>query len=253
MAHRQWYNISVPDVNSPPSVDLVVPKKGQTMNRWFRFYDEAINDPKILKLSDKLHRIWIGILCAASKNNGELPPIEDLSLMLRIKPEKMKHAVESLIKSGLVDIDGVIFRPHNWDKRQFKSDVSTERVKRFRNSKVTPPETETETETETERKKEVAPSVAPSILGGSNPAPDVDYYRRARKILGDKGGGIAKQLLVAKGNDFNLARSALEMAASKAEPSVYLRKVIYAIKQESAKRAESYIPGWEIPTGGGLL
>ena len=39
------------------------------MSRWFRFYDDAINDPKVLKLSDRMHRVWIGLLCIASKND----------------------------------------------------------------------------------------------------------------------------------------------------------------------------------------
>lgn len=116
------------------------------MSRWFRFYDDAINDPKILKLSDKLHRIWIGILCVASKNDGQLPPIYDIALMIRMKPEKLGDAIRSLIDAGLIDEEGSILSPHNWDKRQFKSDVSNERVKRYRerqcNVTVTPPDTE---------------------------------------------------------------------------------------------------------------
>ena len=131
------------------------------MSRWFRFYDDAINDPKILKLSDKLHRVWIGILCIASKNDGQLPSLEDMALMIRMKPEKLQEAIKSLIVSGLIDEDGPILFPHNWNARQFKSDVSTERVKRFRNGQrnvsETPPETEqkqiTEADTEAEQRK----------------------------------------------------------------------------------------------------
>jgi len=40
----------------------------------------------------------------------------------------------------------------NWDKRQFKSDDSYSRVKRFRNVTETPPDTDTDTDTE--KKKE---------------------------------------------------------------------------------------------------
>jgi len=130
------------------------------MSRWFRFYDDAINDPKILKLSDKLHRVWIGILCAASKNNGDLPPLDDLALVVRMKPEKLRDALESLKKSGLIDEVEAVLKPHNWDKRQFKSDVSTERVKRFRNASSavseTPPETEQKQNTEAEEESRSA-------------------------------------------------------------------------------------------------
>jgi hypothetical protein len=131
------------------------------MSRWFRFYDDAINDPKILKLSDKLYRVWVGILCVASKNDGKLPSLDDMALMIRMKPEKLGEAIKSLMISGLIDEDGPILSPHNWNARQFKSDVSTERVQRFRkqqrNVSVTPPETETETE----KKEHCADAKAP--------------------------------------------------------------------------------------------
>ncbi len=116
------------------------------MTRWFRFYDDALNDPKILKLSDKSYRIWTQLLCAASKNNGLLPLFEDLAIMLRMKAEKLQPELEKLITAGLIDHDDIGMRPHNWNARQFKSDVSTERVKRFRNAQHTVSETPPETE-----------------------------------------------------------------------------------------------------------
>lgn len=128
------------------------------MSRWFRLYDDTLNDPKILKLSDKTYRIWIGILCVASKNDGALPPFDDIALMLRMKPEKLQPELEKLIAAGLIDHDDDGLRPHNWEGRQYKSDVSTDRVKRFRSGKrnvsVTPPDTEQNTDTEAEKKKE---------------------------------------------------------------------------------------------------
>ena len=110
------------------------------MSRWFRFYDDAINDPKLLKLSDKMHRVWIGLLCIASKNDGQLPAAEDCALMLRLQPERMAEALVSLVGAGLLDRDGATLSPHKWNVRQYKSDVSTERVKRFRNGGETAPE-----------------------------------------------------------------------------------------------------------------
>jgi hypothetical protein len=102
------------------------------MSRWFRFYDDAINDPKLLKLSDRLHRVWVGLLCIASKSDGRLPAMEDCALMLRLQPERMAEALVSLIGAGLLDRDETGLSPHKWNERQYRSDVSTERVKRFR-------------------------------------------------------------------------------------------------------------------------
>jgi hypothetical protein len=122
------------------------------MSRWFRFYDDAINDPKVLRLSDRMHRVWIGLLCVASKSDGKLPSMEDCALMLRLPPERMAETLASLVGAGLLERDGTILSPHKWGERQYKSDVSTERVKRFRqrprSADETPPEQNRENRTE---------------------------------------------------------------------------------------------------------
>lgn len=120
------------------------------MSRWFRFYDDAINDPKLLKLSDRSHRVWMGMLCLASKNDGKLPPFDDMVLLLRTKADKLQPEIEKLIEAGLLDHDDAGIAPHNWNGRQFKSDTSNERVKqhRQRNRNVTSPVTVTPPETE---------------------------------------------------------------------------------------------------------
>lgn len=115
------------------------------MSRWFRFYDGVINDPKILKLSDSSFRTWVTFLCFASQNDGTLPSTNDVALVLRTKPERVAVWIAELVSAGLIDRreDGK-FEPHNWGGRQYKSDVSTERVKRFRNKQrdvsETPPD-----------------------------------------------------------------------------------------------------------------
>jgi primosomal protein N' len=49
-----------------------------------------------------------------------------------MKPEKALRVLNQLRAVGFVDDDEKGARPHNSDQRQFKSDVSTSRVKRFR-------------------------------------------------------------------------------------------------------------------------
>ena len=203
------------------------------MSRWFRFYDDAINDPKILKLSDKLHRVWIGLLCAASKNNGELPPLDDLALLVRMKPEKLRSALESLIKSGLFDDFGVVLKPHNWDKRQFKSDVSTERVKRFRNVSGTVSETPPDTDTDTE-KKDAAPTGA-QIVPLINP--EKVFFDQAHDICGRP---LAAKLLKAKNNNVALAHSALLAASTKSNPREYLGAIIRGREGEECRPDRSF-------------
>jgi hypothetical protein len=132
------------------------------MSRWFRFYDDAINDPKILKLPEAMRWYWTALLCVASKNNGTLPALDDIAIQLRVTAAKATEIISALVKATLLDKIETGFAPHNWNGRQYKSDVSTERVKRFRerernvSSAVSETAPETETETETEKKVESA-------------------------------------------------------------------------------------------------
>jgi hypothetical protein len=120
--------------------------------RWLRLYDDTINDPKILKLPEAMRWHWIAMLCIASKNEGVLPALDEVAIQLRVTTGKATEIIASLVKAGLLDKIETGFAPHNWNVRQYKSDVSTDRVKRFRkrerNVSVTPPETEAETDTE---------------------------------------------------------------------------------------------------------
>jgi hypothetical protein len=129
---------------------------------WFRFYSDAINDPKVQKLPAELFKTWVNLLCVARQHDGVLPEIEELAFILRTSAAKLALQVEVLTKDhGLFDKTESGLEPHNWAVRQHESDVSTKRVQAFRKRQakrdetvsVTPPEqsrTETETETDAE-------------------------------------------------------------------------------------------------------
>jgi len=124
------------------------------VNHWWRAYNEAVNDPKLQLLSDMLFRAWFNLMCIASGNDGALPALKDIAFTLRIAPTKAAQILAQLHAAGLLDKTETGFAPHNWNGRQYKSDVSTERVKRFRQHKrnvssavsETPPDTELDTE-----------------------------------------------------------------------------------------------------------
>lgn len=127
------------------------------MSRWFRFYAEALDDPKVQKLDGDTFKAWINLLCLTAKNGGVLPPFDDIAFSLRIDANAATTLVERLLNATLIDrlnggVNGVRYAPHGWHERQYKSDTSTERVKRFRQRSKpvdeTPPDTETESETE---------------------------------------------------------------------------------------------------------
>lgn len=161
--------------------------------RWWRAYDEAVDDPKLILLSDKQFRAWFNLCCVCSQNGGELPPTPVIAVKLRMTADKAKSAVAELAALGLVDVDGDSVTMHNWSGRQFQSDLSTERVKRFRKQKrnVSPAVSETppeyrdrsrEEEGET-RARDPLPSKEPLI----SPAAFViaDHYREIIRVDDD--------------------------------------------------------------------
>jgi hypothetical protein len=132
------------------------------MSRWFRSYSDTHRNPKVAGLSDADFRLWHQLLCIASENDGLIPPLEALKRLLKRRLDHLKAAVDRLVKDGLIDACEVGFEPHNWLERQYKSDCSTERVKRFRNASGNVSETAPETETETETEKEQVGGKPPS-------------------------------------------------------------------------------------------
>lgn len=133
------------------------------MSRWFRLYSEVVNDPKVQKLPCEDFRAWINILCLCAENDGRVPSVQDVSFALRLPENGVVTLLERLSNGGLIDRanggpSGWHYAPHAWDKRQYKSDTSTDRVKRFRKRSATVSETPPEAETDTEQK--IATNVA---------------------------------------------------------------------------------------------
>jgi hypothetical protein len=204
--------------------------------RWLRLYDDTINDPKILKLPEATRWHWIAMLCIASKNNGALPALDDISIQLRVTAAKATEIIAALTKAGLLDKTETGFAPHNWSGRQYKSDVSNERVKRYRQRKcnvteavtVTPPETEADTE---QKQKDSEPNgsgagapIDPSIA-------EREYFSRGREVLGKSSGGQLAKLLKANGGNVSLSRSTLELAATKHKPAEFFARAIAPVSQ----------------------
>lgn len=131
------------------------------MSTWFRFYTSALNDPKVQRLPPALFKTWVNILCVASEENGSLPPVEELAVKLRLRPDRCQSAVSKLTVRRLLDVkdgDSVV---HNWKARQFISDVSTQRVRDYR-----------------KRSKDASRNVSDAV---SETPPDSDYRNREIK------------------------------------------------------------------------
>lgn len=139
------------------------------MSHWWRAHDEAIDDPKLCLLSDRAHRAWFNLCCLTSANGGTFPNVKVILLKLRLSKARLADVFQELKEAGLIDEDETGVRPHNWNGRQFKSDVSTERVKQHRerqrnvscNVSETPPE-KTDSRDRKKEESEDAADAAPS-------------------------------------------------------------------------------------------
>jgi hypothetical protein len=136
--------------------------------KWFRFYDEFLDDPKVAMMSDSDQLLWVKALCLANsdKRRGFITLSEDeICWKLRISIEQWKSVVDKFRAKGMIEHCEGGYKITNWGSRQFCSDSSAERVSRHRQKKkqacnvtptvtVTPPDTETDTETDKEKEKE---------------------------------------------------------------------------------------------------
>jgi hypothetical protein len=101
--------------------------------RWFKLFDEIIDDPKIRLLSfeDRWH--YVALMCC--KNMGIQDEVEDLwEELLRVKIGLAESDFESLkkrlLKLHLIDD---CWNPLGWDKRQVAKDASAaERQRKYR-------------------------------------------------------------------------------------------------------------------------
>jgi hypothetical protein len=100
--------------------------------RWFRVYAELIDDPKFIKLGPELRSGLLMTWCVAAANDGRLPSIEDLAIKFRMPEARAARLIDDLRRHGFIDEDEKGLAPHNWASRQYKSDASAERTKRYR-------------------------------------------------------------------------------------------------------------------------
>ena len=121
---------------------------GGALVKWFRFYHDAIDDPKVQRLPGDLFKFWVNMLCLASRSSDrgvvklDLP---EIAFAMRLDDDEAETMIDELCRRNLLEefVEG--FAIHNWDSRQFKSDSSAERVaKHRRNAAATADETDAE-------------------------------------------------------------------------------------------------------------
>lgn len=77
---------------------------------WIKLYHEILEDPKMIRMDDRLFRrtIQLFLLAGREEMDGFLPPIEDISVCLRCEEEELETELIELQRLGIVgNIDGM--------------------------------------------------------------------------------------------------------------------------------------------------
>lgn len=169
------------------------------MNQWFRMYSEFAKDPKVQSMDETLQRRFIMFLCLQCSGEYERLTDDELAFALRISSDELAKSKDVFTQKGFIDENGKI---SNWNKRQYKSDNSTERVRKHRETFQKRDETLqkrpqiqiTDTDTDSDKKttvgrKATPPDVPPEFdqvrqrfpkRAGSQPWPNALKAIRAR-------------------------------------------------------------------------
>ena len=134
-------------------------------NPWFRLHSDILSDEKVMSLGFSDRWFFVGVMCL--KCDGMTEKYEGtkldrkVALRLGISLSEAEELKARLVDEELID---AAWQPCAWDKRQYKSDTSADRVrdhrakkkqqpkqddstvKRSCNVTVTPPDTDTDTE-----------------------------------------------------------------------------------------------------------
>lgn len=131
-------------------------------NPWFRLYAEFSHDPKVQMMSEAMQRRYVMIMCLRCSNALVTLHETEIAFHLRVTDAELAETKALFIEKGFIDDDWNLL---NWEKRQFKSDSSAERVARHRakkkkqgNAEVTLQKRrsnalDTDTDTDTDTKK----------------------------------------------------------------------------------------------------
>jgi len=101
-------------------------------NPWFRLYSEFAHDPKIQMMTEQMQRRYIMLLCMCCSETLETLHETEIAFQMRLTDDELSRTKELFLSKGFIDEH---WNLTNWEKRQYVSDSSTERVRAHRNKK----------------------------------------------------------------------------------------------------------------------
>jgi hypothetical protein len=108
-------------------------------NSWFRLYAEFATDPKVQTLTEAMQRRFIMLMCLQCDGTLQKLSEKEIAYALGITENKLLKTFQNFFEKMLIYRDEnnseKIFIT-NWNKRQYVSDTSTDRVKKHRDKKA---------------------------------------------------------------------------------------------------------------------
>ncbi len=193
------------------------------MSQWFRAYSEALNDPKIQTLPLDAFKAWHNALYLAasmSSRDGNIGTLDDVSFAFRETKDSVSSAFHTLIERGLLVTVGETFQVTKWSKRQYKSDVSTERVRQHRKRSKSVTETAPETETDNTLSKDKDEAVDSRKV----------FWDSSKAYLGKSKAGMIGKWASKYGQEATAKAITAAQLAGAVDPVPYVEKVLRGSK-----------------------
>ena len=174
---------------------------------WFRMHARVKDDAKLQLLPAGMFKSWVNLCCIACEFDGHLPPIEFIAHSLHTSAERALDVISKLSKPPfqLVDrLDSEKFKMHDWDEWQYKSDLSTERVRKHRASIGNVSETLHETfrnaEGETDQRQKQRQTLQKHLSDTKNVPDEPSFDLAPQPTNGTNGKRPKKEKLKKRGN-----------------------------------------------------
>lgn len=109
--------------------------------KWLRLYTDITDDRKLRRLTPAQRWLWIALLTEARKSpepgclmltDGVPTTPDDLADIAAIDVDDVHAGLEAFEQQRMIAWDDGVIMLVNWDKRQFESDNSTERWRRWK-------------------------------------------------------------------------------------------------------------------------
>jgi len=144
-------------------------------NPWFRMYAEFAHDPKVQMLPEVMQRRYIMLMCMRCSNALVTLHDDEIAFHLRISAPDLAETKALFVAKGFIDEAWNLL---NWEKRQFASDSSAERVKAHRERKKAAAKEASNDDVTLQQRKSNVLDTDTDTEEELHTSPDVDDVRR---------------------------------------------------------------------------